>query len=417
MMINIIAIAALLVVSGFFSACEMAFSSVNKIRLKNYANQGNKKARLALSIASKFDNALTAILIGNNVVNIASASIGTMLFTDLFGDKGVGIATIIMTIAVLIFGEILPKSVAKEHAEAVSLAVAGLLNICIIILTPFTWVFSHIRKLVGKVFKSSAASPSVTEDELKFIIEESEEQGVLEEQESDLVRSALEFDEIRIGEILRPRVNVVGVDVCQSTAEIQEIFLEEMYSRMPVFDKSIDNIVGIINQKDFFRMIVQGGASIKEIITDIIYISDLRPISEVLQEMQRRKIHMAVVLDQYGGTQGIVTLEDIIEELVGEIYDENDEVITMLYKISDNLYEISGELSINDMLEQLELPLESISSEVNSVGGWVMELLGRIPSIGDTITTGIFTLTVIKTDGQKLEKIKLSVAPLEDNSI
>ena len=408
-MVNIVLIVVSLLFSGFFSACETAFSSVNRIRLKNYASQGNKKAKRALNIANKFDNALTAILIGNNIVNIASASIGTMLFTDLFGESGVGIATAIMTVLVLIFGEIVPKSIAKENSEGVALAVSGILNVIIVLLTPFTWLFSHLKRLISKIVNSGESQPSVTEDELKYIIEEIEDEGVLEEQESELVRSALEFDEIFVGEILVPRVNVVAIEVNMPIEDIKQLFINEMYSRMPVYDKNIDNIIGIINEKDFFKMIVSGGNSIKNIITKALYISGLKPISTVLHEMQKSKVHMAIVMDQYGGTQGIVTMEDIIEELVGEIYDENDEVISMLTKVSENVYEISGELSVGDLLEKLELPDDLIDSSSNTIGGWVMELFERIPSEGDFIKEGIFSVKVINMDEQKINKVLLKI--------
>lgn len=411
---DILLIAVLLLISGFLSACEMAFSSVNKIRLKNYAQQGDKKAKLALKISDGFDKALTAILIGNNLVNIASAAIGTVIFTNIFGDKGVGIATGIMTVVVLIFGEILPKSIAKENAERVCLAFSGMLRFFIIILSPITWVFIQIKKLASFLIKSSDNQPNVTEDELKYIIDESEEQGVLEEQESNLVKSALEFDEIEVNEIIVPRVNVVGIEINESIEEIKMVFADEMYTRLPVYEKNLDNIIGIINEKDFFRMLVRGGDNIKDIIQPPLYIPEFVPISEVMHEMQKTKQHMAVILDQYGGTMGIVTLEDIIEELVGEIYDENDEVTVSVLKTGADTYEISGELSVSDMLEKIGLSPLMIESSSTTVGGWVMELFGEIPEEDDTITYGIFTVTVKKLDEQKIEKIILKVSISDD---
>lgn len=408
-MANIIVIVALLVFSAFFSASETAFSTVNRIRLKNYAAQGDKRAERALKIAERFDNALTAILVGNNIVNIASASLCTVAFTKLLGEGSVGVATAVMTVAVLIFGEILPKSIAKENAERVSLAFGGLLSFIILILTPVTWIFSHLQRLASKLFHSGKNQPSVTEDELKYIIEEIEDEGVLEEQESDLVRSALEFDEIEVSQILIPRVNIVAVEAGQSMESIQNIFFEEKYSRLPVYEKTIDNIIGTIHEKDFFRLVVDGGTSIDSIIKEALYIYDLKAISEVLREMQRSKTHMAIVMDQYGGTQGLVTMEDIIEELVGEIYDENDEVVTNFAQIGENEYEVSAELSISDMLEDLDLPEDLIDSSSTSVGGWVMELFEKIPDEGDEITEGIFTVKVTEAEEQTVKKIHLRV--------
>ncbi|MBZ4671465.1 MAG: Hemolysins containing domain [Oscillospiraceae bacterium] len=409
MLFNFLLIVVLLLLSGFFSASETAFASVNRIRLKNYAAKGDKRAAKALEISENYDRTITAILVGNNIVNIASASLGTIVFTELFGDGGVGIATAAMTVLVLVFGEILPKSIAKENAEGVALSFAGILNLAIMLLTPLTWIFSKIKLFASKLVFSGEERPSVTEDELKYIIDEIEDEGVLEEQESDLVRNALEFDEILVGEVLVPRVNVVAVEKNQPVSEIEELFLNEMYSRMPVYEKSIDKIIGIINEKDFFKMRAGGGNSIEGIISKTLYFSELRPISEVLREMQKKKIHLAVVLDQYGGTQGIVTMEDIIEELVGEIYDENDEITPMLKKVSDNVYEVSAELSIYDMLEELELPEDIIESSSTSMGGWAMELFGRIPEEGDVITDGIFKVTVLKTDEQRILLLRVEV--------
>lgn len=409
-MSRVIIIIALLVMSAIFSGSEMAFSSVNKIRLKNYAAQGNKRAEKALKIANSFDNALTTILIGNNIVNILSTSISTVLFTELLGPGGVGAATAVMTVLVLIFGEITPKSYAKSHAESVSLVMAEPLWILIKLLTPVVALF----RILQNAMKPKKEQPTVTEDELKYMIEEIEEQGVLEEQESDLVRSALEFDEITVDEILIPRVNVVAVERNEDFSRIKDIFLTEMYSRLPVYEKSVDNIIGIITNKNFFRLVNEGKEDISEIIQDVIHLSDLKLISEALKEMQKNKMHMAVVLDQYGGTKGIITLEDIIEELVGEIYDENDEVIDTFVKTGENEYEVSGELSIGDLLENLGLPENEIESSGNTVGGWVMELLGHVAEEGETAESGAFRLTVISVEDKKIQKIRLVISTADE---
>lgn len=405
-MSRVIIIIALLAMSAVFSGAETAFSSVNKIRLKNYAAQGNKRAEKALKIANSFDNALTAILIGNNIVNILSTSISTVLFTELIGPGGVGAATAVMTVLVLIFGEITPKSYAKSHAESVALVMAEPLWILIKLLTPVVFLF----RILQNAMKPKEEQPTVTEDELKYMIEEIEEQGVLEEQESDLVRSALEFDEITVDEILIPRVNVVAVERNEDFNKIKDIFLTEMYSRLPVYEKSVDNIIGIITNKSFFRLVNEGKEDITEIIQNVIHLSDLKLISEALKEMQKNKMHMAVVLDQYGGTKGIITLEDIIEELVGEIYDENDEVIDTFVKTGEDEYEVSGELSIGDLLENLGLPENEIESSGNTVGGWVMELLGHVAQEGETAESGAFRLTVLSVEDKKIQKIRLVIS-------
>lgn len=407
-----LAIVLLIMMSACFSAMETAFSSVNKIRLKHEAANGNKRAERALKITEKFDKALTTILIGNNIVNILSSSLGTVIFTTLLGPSGVAVATAVMTVLVLIFGEILPKSFAKQNAESFSMGFAAILDFIIWLFTPVSAFFMLLQKGVSRIFKSKDDSPSVTEDELKYIIEEIEDEGVLEEKESDLVRSALEFDEIKVEEIIIPRVKVVAVDEDEDIDTITKLFINERYSRLPVYEKSIDNIVGIITEKDFFAMLTQSEkkpASIKSIIQKALYVSEMKLISEVLYEMQRTKMHMAIVKDQYGGTSGIVTMEDIIEELVGEIYDENDEVVMPIVPIGENMYEVMADLSITDMLEKLDLPDNIIESESNTVGGWVMELFGCIPEQNDTVTSGIFTVTVIEADEHSVSKIGLKI--------
>ncbi len=402
-----ILIFVMLLFSGIFSATETAFSSVNKIRLKNLAAQGDKRAEKALKLANSFDKVITAILIVNNVVNIASSSVGTVLFTQLFPKNGVLISTVIMTLLVLTFGEIVPKSLAKQHADGFCLILAAPLHMVVVMLTPVVFLFTKLSTFVNKLFSNGKNKPSVTEDELKHIIEEIEEEGVLEEQESNLVRSALEFDEIKLDRILIPRVHVTAVDVNTSVDEIREVFLSEMYSRIPVYDKTIDNIIGIITEKDFFRMLIEKKDNISEIVQEVIYFSEFKPINEAMREMQRAKTHLAVVVDQHGGTKGIVTLEDIIEELVGDIYDESDEVEEPMKLVADNVYEIDAEISIDDMLEKLGLPENSVECSSTSVGGWVTDLFGYIPKSGEEIENGAFFFTVLDSNEHKINKIRM----------
>ena len=407
---DIVIIIILIFLSSFFSASETAFSSVNKIRLRNYANQGNKKAKRALKIVNNFDKALTTILIGNNIVNIASASLATIIFTNAFGEQSVGFATIVMTVAVLIFGEIIPKSFAKENAEKFCLSIAGILSTVMFILTPFTLMFVGLKKSVIKLLDTGEdKDPSVTEEELKYIIDEIEDEGVLEEQESDLVKSALEFDETTINEILIPRVNISGIELSESIEEIKGKFLLERYSRMPVYEKTMDSIVGVLHYKDFMEMYIAKENKLEDIIQKPIFFSGHKKISEVLKSMQKLKNHMAIVVDQYGGTEGIVTLEDILEELVGEIYDENDDDIPNFMRIDDHTFMVSGELSLNDFLENIDLPEDTIETECNSVGGFVMELLGHIALKDETVSFGAFDFRVLEVNEQKIEKVMISV--------
>lgn len=405
-------VAAMMLLSALFSGTETAFSCVNKLRLKNYETQGSKKAARALRLANRFDEVLTAVLIGNNIVNIATSSISTLLFISIFGSRGALISTIVITVLVLIFGEILPKNYAKKNPEKITMAIAGPVSILIIIFKPFVWCFNKLTALMNKGEKQA---PSVTEDELKYMIDEIEEEGVIEEQESELVKSALEFDEIEVNKILIPRVKVVGVDVTTPLDVITDTFTNEMYSRLPVYRKSLDDIVGIITSKAFFKLLAEGKTDITEIIQEVPHIADSKLISQAMRDMQRSKVHLAVVVDQYGGTKGIVTLEDIIEELVGEIYDEDDEIITNIVKLGENKYEVAGDMSVSDMLEQLGLDDDLIHTDYTSVGGWVTDVMEHIPDANETAQSGIFRLTAAAVSEQNVEKVIIEImSPTED---
>lgn len=404
------AILLLIVMSAFFSSVETSFTSVNKIRLRNEAENGDKKAERALAISENFDKALTTILVGNNIVNILSTSIGTVICTNLFGAKGVGIATLVMTVLILIFGEILPKSIAKQNAEKTARLFAPLLSFLMTILTPVSAVFTCLQRGVTSLFRSEV-SPSVTEDELKYIIDEIEGEGVLEEEESELVRSALEFDEKSVSEILIPRVKITAVEKNDSIDHIRELFFSEQYSRMPVYEKNIDNIIGFIHERDFFRLTADKPEeeSIEGIIHELLYITEFGTISEVLAKMQKEKVHIAIVKDQYGGTYGMLTMEDIIEELLGEIYDETDEVSYDLVKVDDNVYEAAAELSISELIDVLQLPEDLIQTESHTVGGWAMELFGRIPEAGEEVESGVLLLKVLSAEDNRIVKLRIDI--------
>lgn len=411
---DIVFIAVLLVISAICSGTETAFSSCNRIRLKKMADGGSKSAAKALNICENFDKALTAILIGNNVVNILSSSLATVLFTEKFGAGSVGLATMVMTVLVLIFGEILPKSLAKENSESFATFMAAPLSAFMFIITPLILIFTGIKNLVSKIVGSKSEAPSVTEEELKYIIDEIEDEGVLEEQESDLVRSALDFDEITINKILVPRVSIAAVEISDSIEDIRDMFIQTKYSRIPVYEKDIDHIVGVIHQADFFEMYVSDSKDdIHKIMSEPLYITENKKISEALRTMQREKIHMAVIIDQYGGTAGICTLEDIIEELVGEIYDESDEEDTSFVRLSDSTCDISAELSVSDFLDRLDMPENFIETDRHSMGGWIMDLLERIPEQGENISYPPFEMTVKMYDDQKIDRIKIRIIKQE----
>ena len=399
--------------SGYFSATETAFSSLNRIRIKNLAEKGDKKAKLVLDLLENFDSLLSTILIGNNIVNIACASVATLLFVRLLGEEqGPSVATIVITIVVLIFGEVTPKSIAKENPEKFAMFAAPFLNLLMIILTPFNFLFIQWKKLISKIFHTEN-DYSITEEELLTIVEEAEQEGRIDEQESSLIRSAIEFSEQEAIDILTPRIDIVGVSYDATKEEIAQIFEETNYSRLPVYKESIDHIIGILYQKDFYNLDDEE-TSFEHIIRPAMFITESKKIGELLQELQQKKSHIAIVLDEYGGTTGIVTLEDILEELVGEIWDEHDEVINEIEKISDTEYIVHGSTNLEDLFEVLDMGMkineEVEEMEVVTVSGWVMEeVLERIPSKGDVGTWQNLKVTVLEMDENRVEKIKLVI--------
>ncbi|MBC8611163.1 HlyC/CorC family transporter [Massilimaliae timonensis] len=399
--------------SAFFSGTETAFATVNRIRMKNIAAAGNKKANKVIRIADEYDRALSALLIGNNIVNIASASIGTVIFTTWFGPSGAGISTLVMTIVVLIFGEILPKTYAKQNAESLALRVVNILDFFIKLFSPLIFLF---LKLTSLVTRNGETTPSVTEQELKFIIEESENEGVLEQQESELVQSALDFDEITVEEILTPRVDVVAVEEQEDPERVKSLFFEEGYSRLPVYSGSIDHVVGVVHNKDFFRAYVQNQqVSLNEIMQNTVYVPPKKLISELMKELQRLKSHMAIVTDQYGGTIGIITLEDIIEELVGEIWDESDEEETPVVKLSENRYQVSGDLDPEDFFDEIDYDYpEQDFEELNSFAGWALETLERIPEPGASFTYRDMEILVKEVTDQRIVTLEVIFHPKEE---
>ncbi len=415
----------LIALSAFFSASETALSSANKIRLKSMADNGSKSAERALKVIKKYDKTITTILIGNNIVNIASSSIATLLTISIMNDiaeksgdtYGSLVSTIITTIVVLIFGEVLPKSIAKDYAESCSILVSGPIAFLMVIFTPFSALFILLKKSVAKLMRKKE-SVSFTEEELMAIIDESEDEGVLETQESNLVRSALQFDEITVDEIITPRVRIVAVEKNASVDEMRSKFLSEEYSRMPVYEKTLDNIIGIITEKDFFKEYEKTGGdfTVDSILQETVYLPHMLKISEVLKTMQQKKCHISVVLDQHGGTLGIVTLEDILEELVGEIWDESDEVKAPVTLISETEFEVYGDVSLNSLrrfLTSKDVECD-IQSEAHTVAGWVLELFGSIPKNGDTTDTDELAITVLEAADLRVNKVSIRIKQNDD---
>lgn len=399
--------------SAVFSSIETAFSTVSIIRLKNSAEKGSKRAKNALKVTEQYDKALTSILIGNNIVNIGCSSVATVLCISLFGDAGAAVSTVAVTILVLIFGEVLPKCLAKEKPEAFCLATAKILLGFMTILTPFVFFFVFIKSFALKIFTKGGAKPSVTEDELKVLIGTSQQEGVLEQQERELVQSALEFDEKTVQETLTPRVDITAIEVTDSPDKIKKLIIEERYSRIPVYKDDIDNIIGILHTRDYLEELAnQKTPDIKKLIKPAYFIYKTKILSVVLAEFKKQKLHIAVVTDDYGGTLGIVTMEDLLEEIVGEIWDEDEIEIPDHNKISDTTYTVSGDMSITSLLELLELREGYIKTDAVSVGGWIMENIGDIPEVGDSFTyKNTINVTVTTTAEKRVEKVKIIYIP------
>ena len=396
--------------SAFFSASETAFTTLNRIRLKTEAEAGDSRAALVLSIAENYDKMLSTILIGNNIVNIASASLATIVFTHVLGDAGVSVSTAVMTVIVLIFGEISPKNLAKEHPEAFARFSAPFLRLLITILTPINFIFSQWKKLLNKIFKKKSDN-RMTQEELKTIVDEAQSEGGIDEEKGELIRSAIEFDDLTADDILTPRVDIVGIDEECPFQEISDIFLKNTYSRLPVYSDSIDNIIGIVHEKDYFSAQKSGISDIKQVMKKVLYISRTVKISDLLRTLQKTKSHMAIVVDEYGGTEGLVTMEDIIEELVGDIWDEHDVVIDYFNQIDDHTYVINCSADLHDLFEEFDLG-DSDEFESASVGGWAMELLGKIPSVGDTFDFKGWHITVTKATSHHATQLTM-VSPEE----
>lgn len=406
-----VVILVLIAFSAFFSAIETAFSFVNKVRVQRYKDDGNKKAAAALYIIEHFDNALTTILICNNVVNLSCSSIATVLCMNLFGDAGSAIATGATTFLVLTFGEIVPKCLAKEHCDAFSLKTAGLLRGLMAILTPLVWIFTRFKMIALKIAGSSGDAPSVTENELKYIVESIEEEGVLEESESEMVRSALDFDETTAEEILTPRVDITFISIDDSPEKIKDIIIENRYSRIPVYEGTVDHVVGILHTRDYLERLADGKApDVKELMQPPYFVFKTQQLSKILSAFKRTKIHLAVVTDEYGGTLGIVTMEDILEELVGEIWDEHDEIVENVRKLGENNYDINCAMDLDEFFDMFDITDETDSSTLN---GWVMEHLGRIPDIGDKFSAHGLEITIKAADGRRVNEINVVHTPAQ----
>lgn len=402
-LISMLILAFLLLLSSFFSATETAFSSSNPIKLKHMINEGHKRAQRTLRLTENFEKLITTILIGNNIVNIASASIATVIFVKYWPNSGVTIATAVMTTLVLIFGEIAPKSIAKKMPEKFSIAVTPLIIFFSWILYPLSIIFGFIQTLVNKLFKFENES-SMTEDELLTYVSEVQLEGGINENEGELIRSVIDFDDLKVEEIFTPRVNVVAISEKDDNKRITQTFRQSGYSRLPVYDTSIDHIIGIINHKDFYNLVLLENQPLDTIIKSPVFVTEYMKVSNLLDLLKENKAHMAIVKDEFGGTLGIVTMEDILEELVGDIWDEHDEIIEQFVEIGDNKYKVKGNADLEDIFEKLEIDEVPDYATVN---GWVLDQLGRIGQINDEFTSLNLHVKVISADTKKVLEVEI----------
>ena len=410
----LLAIIVLLLLSGFFSSMETAYSCSNKLKLKTMSANGNKRAEKTLQLAEKYDSLLSTILVGNNIVNITTTTLAGLLFAKLIvSDAGLAatVSTVVTTIAVLIFGEITPKMIANVYPERFAMLGYPVMMFFKILLFPVNIIFTGYKWVLSKIFKLKNDS-IVTEDEIMTMVEEAQVGGTLKQDETKLIRSVIEFDDLEVVDILIPRVNITAIELGTPLDKIKDIFDDEGYSRIPVYKGSIDTIVGILHEKDFFQAYLKGRKDIYPYLQSVVYTTEHIKISVLLKQLQKKKAHMAIVLDEYGGTSGIVTLEDILEELVGEIWDEHDEEVTWCRPVDENTTMIDGNASLLDFLEYFEIdPDEYDNYDASTVSGWVIEQLGGIPAVGKKFEYNHLTIEITKSTVKKVLEIKVTKNP------
>ncbi len=410
---QVIILILLIIISAFLSAAETAFIDFSRVRMKNLSGSNSKKIELVLKLDDNYDTVMSTILIFNNIANITATSLAVFIFSRYYNNYGIAIATITAILLILIFGELLPKGLAKLAPEKFARFSAPAIRFLIFICTPVNFLLSSFNTAFGKSFKSEAL-PSITEDELRTMIDEVENEGVINKNESDLIRSAIEFNETVVEDIYTPRIDIVGIEENESLEDIKEKFLVSGYSRLPVFQGDMDNIVGVLHEKDFYHALSRKEKDIKKLVAKIVYVTPNKKISELLKELQISKAHMAIVIDEYGGTEGLVTMEDIIEELVGEIWDEHDEVIEWFKKIGEDKFLISCNADIDDMFELFGLEPDE-EMDVTTVNGFITMLFEEIPEEGGRIVYKDIDITITKAEAKRVLEIQAEKIKNEEN--
>ena len=412
----LVALIILILFSGFFSATETAFSCANKIKLRTLASNGNKRATKVLVLAEEnFDMLISTILVGNNIVNISAATISTLLFALLIKNPKIDssfVSTAVTTVVVLIFGEITPKFIAKTYPEKLAMLFYPVIRFFTFLFKPINIIFSGWKKFISVVFKLKNEE-IITEEEIITIVEEAKEDGTLKQEETELIKSVIEFDDQEVENIYTPRVNLVAVDINSSMEDIQKVFQTTKFSRLPVYLETIDQIIGTIHQSDFYSLLFTKATSVKSILKEPYFTTSHTKISKLLNQLQKNKTHMAIVLDEYGGTLGIVTMEDILEELVGEIWDEHDVEIAHYFKEDDTTYIVNGNAPTDIIFELFNHEDEKDNFEANTVSGWILEYLGEIPISGTTFKFKNLQIDILQSTVKKINKVRISL--LEEN--
>ena len=416
----VIVLVVLLALSAIFSSAETAFLSTNKIRLRNLQEDGEKKAGLVLDLLENQNRLISTLLVGNNIVNISSSALATKMATDYFGDAGVGIATGIMTLLVLVFGEVVPKNLAAAHAEGWAMFVAPFIKRVSVILTPLVFLLTKLSDTVVRFSKKNEEEdPTITEDEFKILVNVGQEEGVFDESETEMINSIMEFDETYVKAIMVPRIDIVAVDVDDSINDALRLIIDGGHSRIPAYEESIDNIVGILYAKDIFEHLNANfdELKVKELIRDAYYIPETKKVSDLLNELRLKKVHMAIILDEYGGTNGLVTIEDLIEEIIGDIQDEYDVEEDLIVMHSDNQLVADARAPIGDVEEAFDMELDEEileDSEADTIGGLAFEHLGGIPEVNDEVTVGRFLIRIVNVSGRRITKVEVTLLPPEE---
>ena len=415
---SVIAIVILVILSGYFSATETAFTSINRIKLKNMAQDGDERAKKVLELSDNYDKLLSTILIGNNIVNIAMTAVSTVLFISLIGDAyGATMSTVVITIVVLIFGEISPKSLAKEIPETFAMFSSPMIKVCMVVLTPVNFIFSKWKELLAKLIKLDDTGV-ITGDEIKTIVEEAEVVGGIESEQSELIKNAIEFNDLKAEDVLTPRVDMEAIELGLSEQEVAEIFKKTGFSRLPVYEDDLDKILGVLNQKDFHNYIVGTNKTISDFVKPVAFVAGTMKIATLLKKLQAMKAHIAIIVDEYGGTEGLVTMEDIIEELVGDIYDEHDAIMSQEVTLLQNgSYRVICNANLVKVFDYFEINEEF---DVNTVNGWVVLQLDKLPKKGDQFQVVYddkeIKVRVTKANERRALEINMQVRTIEQET-